>query len=284
MHFHRRRLSLSPVPVPYRFLSRRRLHRRMVLELPVFMGTTSDRPVASTFGEGAAFPAYLANARGLVPDVVDRSPHLLRRLASQVNRQVDAEASAAHDTLYKPRYNVAHADIGWVVSYAAGRRILHPARWKYLIGANRPLMNIRSESVQFPRFRDVFTSNRCAVVTDGFFLWPGDDLNPVWLHMADDGLVLLGGLLQRSRSTTGFPRFSVLTTQASGKLAKFHDRMPVIIELGQLGDWLTAAPEAALKMRAPAPTRGLLATRVSDYVNSVKHDDPGCIAPPSYEQ
>jgi hypothetical protein len=88
MHFHRRRLSLSPVPVPYRFLSRRRLHRRMVLELPVFMGTTSDRPVASTFGKGAAFPAYLANARGLVPDVVDRSPHLRRRLASQVNRQV----------------------------------------------------------------------------------------------------------------------------------------------------------------------------------------------------
>ncbi len=197
---------------------------------------------------------------------------------------LDTETSAAHETLYKPRYNVAPADIGWVVSHAGGRRVLHPARWKYLIGANRPLTNIRSESVQFPRFRDVFASNRCAVVTDGFFVWSGDDPNPVWLHMADDELVLLGGLLQPSRSTTGFPRFSVLTRQANAKLAKFDDRMPVFIGVSQLDDWLRAPPEAALRMLAPTPTRGLLATRVSDYVNNVKHDDLGCIAPPSYER
>jgi putative SOS response-associated peptidase YedK len=178
---------------------------------------------------------------------------------------------------------VARADIGWVVSYAADRRILRPARWKYLIGANRPLVNIRSESVMFPRFRDVFSSNRCAIVTDGFFAWPGDDLNPVWFHLADDGLVLLGGLLQPSKVSGARPRFSVLTTRPNSAVARFQDRMPVIIRLNQLDDWLTAAPEEALKMLVPPPARGLVATRVSNYVDDVKHDDPGCIAPPSYE-
>jgi putative SOS response-associated peptidase YedK len=202
---------------------------------------------------------------------------------SEIAAALDAETSVTDEALYKPRYNAAPADIGWVVSYAAGRRILHPARWKYLIGANRPLINIRSESMTFSRFRDVFASNRCAVVSDGFFEWPRENLNPTWFHRPDDGLILFGGLLQRSKAVGAYPRFSVLTTRPNAALARFHDRMPVIIGSSQLDGWLTAAPETALKMLAPVPARGLAATRVSDYVNDVKHDDPGCIAPPSYE-
>jgi hypothetical protein len=43
-------------------------------------------------------------------------------------------------------------------------------------------------------------------------------------------------------------------------------------------------PEAALKMAVPTRVPGLVATRVSNYVNNIKHDDPGCIAAPSYEE
>jgi putative SOS response-associated peptidase YedK len=135
----------------------------------------------------------------------------------------------------------------------------------------------------FSRFRDGFASHRCAVVTDGFFVWSGTDLNPVWIHQADDGLLLLGGLLQRSKVQGARSRFSVLTTRAKALVARFHDRMPVIVALGQLDDWLTAPSEFALKMLTSSPTRGLVATRVSDYANDTKHDDPGCIAPPSDE-
>jgi putative SOS response-associated peptidase YedK len=195
-----------------------------------------------------------------------------------------AEVSPGDEGLYKPRYNAAPSDVGWVASREADRRILSPARWSYLIGANRRLANVRSESMMFRRFRDVFASDRCVVVTDGFFAWPDDDSNPAWIHPAHSGLLLLGGLLQRSRIKGARPRFSVLTTQPNALVKKVHDRMPVIIPLDQLDDWLTADPKTALKMLTPAPWRGLVATRVSEYVNDVKHDDPGCLAPPSYER
>ena len=144
-------------------------------------------------------------------------------------------------------------------------------------------MNIRSESVEFPRFRQVFASSRCAVVTDGYFAWPENDLYPAWIHPRDGALLLLGGLLQRSTVTGVRPRFSVLSTRPNALVKRFQTRMPVMIALKHLDEWLMGRSEAALKMLEPAPSAGLVATRVSEYVNDVKHDDAGCLAPPSYE-
>lgn len=205
-----------------------------------------------------------------------RKPHL-----AEVAAELEVTTSFADEALYKPRYNAAPTDIGWIVCRASDRRTLLPARWKYLIGANRMLANIRSESVTFSRFRDVFSVNRCAIATDGFFVWPRDGLDPVWFHLADDGLLFLGGLFQTSRAAGAYPRFSVLTTPPNPLVAKFNDRMPVVVPLKKLDDWLTATPEEALNMVVPSHVRGLVATRVSDYVTNLKHDDPGCIAPPS---
>ena len=205
------------------------------------------------------------------------------RSLADVAQALDAEYSPGDERLYQPRFNAAPTDIGWIVSHHAGRRILRPARWRYLIGASRPLVNIRSESVMFRRFRAVFASNRCAIVSDGFFAWSDGGLNPVWVHPRDDGLVLLGGLLQPAKVHNAYSRFSVLTSSATAVVAKVHDRMPVIVDLEQLDGWLTATPEAALRILASGASRALIATRVSNYVDDVKHDDPGCIAPPSYE-
>jgi putative SOS response-associated peptidase YedK len=203
---------------------------------------------------------------------------LRKRRLGDVAESLDAEFAAEDEALYKPRYNVAPADVAWVLLLGADRRVLRPARWKYLIGAKRLLMNIRSESVGFGRFRDAFSSGRCAVVTDGFYEWPGNEGEPVWFHARDDGLVLLGGLLQLAKVPGAHPRFSVLTTGPNGLVAKTHDRMPVIVGPKQLDEWLTGDAAAALNLLSPAPAGVLVATDVSNYVNSVKHDDPGCVA------
>jgi putative SOS response-associated peptidase YedK len=203
---------------------------------------------------------------------------LRKRSLADVANALDAEVAAEDELLYKPRYNVAPTDVAWVVIFGADRRILRPARWKYLIGAKRILVNIRSESVAvFGRFRDVFASHRCAVVTDGFYEWSGSG-EPVWFHASDDGLVLLGGLLQLAKVPGAHPRFSVLTTRPNTLVAKTHDRMPVIVGPKQLDEWLTGDAAAALTLLAPPPSGVLVATDVSNYVNSVKHDDAGCIA------
>jgi putative SOS response-associated peptidase YedK len=204
---------------------------------------------------------------------------LRKRSLADVADALDAEVAPDDEHLYKPRYNVAPTDVAWVVIFGADRRVLRPARWKYTIGAKRLLVNIRSESVAvFGRFRDVFSSHRCAVVTDGFYEWSGSG-EPVWFHARDDGLVLLGGLLQLAKVPGAHPRFSVLTTRPNGLVAKTHDRMPVIVGPKQLDEWLTGDAAAALNLLSPAPAAVLVATDVSNYVNSVKHDDPGCVAP-----
>lgn len=55
--------------------------------------------------------------------------------------------------------------------------------------------------------------------------------------------------------------------------------MPVIVAPDRLDDWLTAPPADAARLIAPAAEGALVATPVSKRVNSVRHDDPACIAP-----
>jgi len=140
--------------------------------------------------------------------------------------------------------------------------------------------NARSEDFRTrPSFRDAWAwGQRCLVVTDGFYEWPGKGQAPFLFHRADDGLVLLGGLFQRPRGDEVHPRFTVLTTRPNGLVARVHDRMPVIVQPAQLDRWLGEPPADAAALIAPAPEETLAATRVSKHVNNVRNDDPGCVA------
>jgi putative SOS response-associated peptidase YedK len=203
---------------------------------------------------------------------------LRKRTLSDVAEALDAEFAGDDEQLYKPRYNVAPTNLAWIVEYGGDRRVIRPATWNYAIGAGRTLVNIRSESMVFGRFRETFASRRCAVVTDGFYEWPGGGGEPVWFHGADDGLVLLGGLSQPA-TVLEYPRFAVLTTRPNELVAKVHDRMPVIISSSRLDEWLTGDPADALKALGPAADGAFVVTPVSKHVNNVRHDDPGCVAP-----
>ena len=162
--------------------------------------------------------------------------------------------------------------------------MLVPATWGYLAGG-KPLINVRAEQVASGRgFRDAFQSRRCAVVTDGFFEWNARR-EPTWFYRGDGGLVLLAGLYHRPEDG-GPVRFTVLTTRPNGAVAPVHNRMPVALDQRDataLDDWLTAVATDATRLLGPARDDLLLATPVSRHVNSVKHDDPHCVAPPGSE-
>ena len=203
---------------------------------------------------------------------------LRKRRLADVAEALDAEFAADDEALYKPRYNVAPTDLAWILVRGADRRVVKAARWKYTTKADRILVNIRGETMGFGRFRDEFAAGRCAVVTDGFYEWPQEG-EPVWFHAPDDDLVLLGGLVQTAKVAGAPPRFSVFTTRPNSLVAKVHDRMPVVVGVKQLDDWLMAEPALAMEMLVPAPRRALVASNVSKHVNNVKHDDPACVAP-----
>jgi len=206
----------------------------------------------------------------------------------EVAAALDAEFSPDDARRYRRRYNVAPSDVHWIVEYGADRRVLVPAAWGYVPtsstsrtagGARKPVINVRGEQVGSGHgFRQAFESRRCAVVTDGFFEWDARRA-PFWYHRADGGLVLLAGLYQDPPAGQHDPRFTVLTTRPNKLVAAVHDRMPVVLPAAVVDEWLTAPPDKAATLIRPASEETLIATPVSKRVNSVKNDDPACLAP-----
>jgi len=170
--------------------------------------------------------------------------------------------------------------VHWIVEGRGDARVLLPAVWGYPT-ATRSLVNVRGEQVASGAgFRDAFRERRCAIVTDGFFEWT-KQREPFWFHRDDGGLVLLAGLYREGAEPDARrPRFTILTTRPNDLMKPIHDRMPVVLASDALDDWLRAPPPRAAQLIAPAPDDALVVQPVSKRVNSVKHDDPACLAAP----
>jgi len=205
---------------------------------------------------------------------------LTKSAMNEIVAELDAEISLEHAALYRPRYNAAPSDQHWILDYGADRRTLRPATWGCR-AAQRLLINVRGERVASGEaFRRSFASERCAIVTDGFLEW-NRDRTPFWFRRADGRLLLLAGLKQSSQEPSDgpHPRFTILTTRPNPLVSFIHDRMPVVVDIGDLDEWLTAPPTVAAALIRPAPDQALNSVAVSRRVNSVKHDDPACLLP-----
>ena len=77
---------------------------------------------------------------------------------------------------------------------------------------------------------------------------------------------------------------AIVTTAASGELARLHDRMPVIVPPDAFDFWLDCSAVDALTaagaLFAPAPEGLFEAYEVSTAVNRTANDGPEVIEPP----
>jgi putative SOS response-associated peptidase YedK len=204
---------------------------------------------------------------------------LSRPSLAEIATELEAEFSAEDTQLYRPRWNVAPSDTTWIALHRGDSRILGPAKWGYLANA-KPLINVRGEQVASGSgFREAFAGRRCALITDGFYEWNAKR-EPTWFHRLDGRLLLLGALFQPPQTKSDpLPRFTVLTTKPNDTVAAVHDRMPVVLDPTALDRWLAGSPSEAAVLIVPAGLGVLSARAVSNHVNSVKNDDPNCIAP-----
>jgi len=211
----------------------------------------------------------------------------IEALADLVAAELDPRLRQDHH----PRYNIAPTAHTPIVCADGERRRLVPGVWGLPSpwGADRRpggLINARAETAAtLPSFREAFAHGRCGVLADGFFEWTGPKARrqPLWFRRRDRApLVLAAVSREHVDPDTGevTRRFAILTTRANATLAPHHDRMPVIVPLPGLARWLAPArPGALADMLAPAPDDLLSTTSVSTRVNSVRHDDPACVAP-----
>lgn len=202
------------------------------------------------------------------------------------------------DDTFHPRFNVPPTTrIAAVALDGEGRRRLGRFNWGLVPSwskdprAGARLINARSETVlEKPSFRNLVPRHRCIVPMDGFFEWrtvavdgvvPSGPKQPVYAVRRDGQPLAAAGLWTTWRGDDGASLHTccLLTTEANGTMSPIHDRMPVILEHDDWGDWLGGGIDDAVALMGPAADSVLMVHPVSTRVNSVRNDGPDLVDP-----
>jgi putative SOS response-associated peptidase YedK len=192
-----------------------------------------------------------------------------------------------------PRYNVAPQTRAWVARVSSSGHELLPLLWglvPYWVEdpkkAIKPI-NARAETVGTrPMFRKLIVTRRCLIPVDGFYEWRASATGklPHYIRLAKDVPMLLAGLWDRWQhgDEKAIESFIILTTPPNKLLTKLHDRMPAIVDAGDVATWLEAPANdvaAAVALLRPYPADQMRAYPVSRRVNVAQNEGPELIEP-----
>ncbi|MGC1150737.1 SOS response-associated peptidase [Mycobacterium sp.] len=158
------------------------------------------------------------------------------------------------------------------------------------------LINARAEKVtSSPAFRSSAKSKRCLVPMDGYYEWRanGDTdsgkkarKTPFFLHRDDGELLLMAGLWsvwrnpKDEKDTDPLLSCTIITTDAVGRLAEIHDRMPLIVPARDWDRWLDPdAPPDLDFLAAPPSVEGIEMREISTLVNNIRNNGPELLEP-----
>ncbi len=211
---------------------------------------------------------------------------------AEIAAALGVDPAAIEATGHRPRYNIAPTQPHVIVRERQEARQALPARWglvnTWATDAKRAGAQINARAEDVPRRRAYRAAwekrRRCLVPADGFLEWTGPKSarQPVWFHRPEGGLILLAGLYESWRAGDDDWRrtFTILTTAANPTVAPIHDRMPVVLSADDAAEWVYPGnePEVVWELLRPAPESLLVGEAVSRRVNSVRNDDPDCLA------
>ena len=195
----------------------------------------------------------------------------------------------------KPRYNIAPSQAVAVVRLLpddTGRKLamlrwgLLPAWVKDPAKVQQPINAKAETAAEKPMFRDAFKRRRCLVPADGFYEWKqeGGRKQPVYIHMKDGEPFAIAGLWEHWEGQDGqvIESCTLLTTEPNDVLAPIHNRMPVILDPKDYGQWLDPDQQAADGVKpllCPYPPEAMTYFPVNLRVNNPRNNDVLCIEP-----
>ena len=197
--------------------------------------------------------------------------------------------------LGSPRYNIAPSQtVAAVRAAPAGNgREFALLRWGLIPSWSKDpsignrLINARAETArEKPSFRNAFKRHRCLIPANGFYEWQRLERGkqPYFVRMRNERLFAFAGLWDRweNPDKDAIETCTILTTAANSVLAPIHDRMPVILPVGEYDRWLDPSlknPDSLAPLLVPFPPEEMIAFPVNSRVNAPSNDDKGCIAP-----
>jgi putative SOS response-associated peptidase YedK len=157
-----------------------------------------------------------------------------------------ATLGAADAALEAPRarYNIAPTDWIPTLDEVGGERILTDTRWGVQFPPRRqPTFNARIESLNDgATWASMEMYGRIVHVLSGFYEWrAGNAKDPVYVTRTDGLPLLMAALSDNSEST---PRSATITIPAPDWFMPVHDRIPLLMELGDVDHWLRGTTTA----------------------------------------
>lgn len=194
---------------------------------------------------------------------------------------------------YSPSYNIAPTHSSPILRQDKGRKV-RQMRWGLIPSWARDdsfaarTINARSETLlEKPAYRNLVHKNRCIVIADGYYEWSGSSGRkvPNYIYAEDSSLLLMAGLWDRwERGNDTLFSYTIITTEASGKLERIHPRMPVILTGETANDWINVDSVSFTSLAPSLKVRSVALAHhpVSRNVNSVGYNAPDCIVPHVY--
>lgn len=97
------------------------------------------------------------------------------------------------------------------------------------------IINARCESVKTKMtFRDSFSHNRCIIPATGFYEWDREK-SKIRFEGKDSNILYMAGIW---KSCEDAKRFVILTTKANESVRNVHDRMPLLLKVNELENWI----------------------------------------------
>jgi putative SOS response-associated peptidase YedK len=198
---------------------------------------------------------------------------------------------------WRPRFNIAPTQPAPVVLVRNGERRVEMMRWGLVpswadsLAVGARMINARVETLEAkPAFRDAVKQRRCLVPADGFFEWrlrgAGRSAKrfPIYLRPVPRRVVAFAGLWERWKAPDGVwvLSFTIITGAPNALAARYHDRMPVVLDRAAYDVWLSDGelPHDALLSVLDVPAvADWQAIEVSTKANAPANDDPECIEP-----
>jgi putative SOS response-associated peptidase YedK len=97
------------------------------------------------------------------------------------------------------------------------------------------LINARSETaLEKKTFREGILSRRCVIPSSGFFEW-NSAKQKYYFQRQEEGILYMAGIYNFYQDEC---KFVILTTSANLSMQDIHQRMPVVLEKGDVEKWI----------------------------------------------
>jgi len=193
-----------------------------------------------------------------------------------------------HDVLFKPAYNTAPTELVPVVIEQDGVYQAELMQWGVVPRPGAAMVtNARDESLlnpDKPMFKEPAQKRRCGIFSDGFYEWAkfGSQRIPHYFFLRNHEPYVFAGIYEPPAVPNGPRRCLVVTTEPNELVAKYHNRMPVILQPEVHRAWLSTQQLTKENLSIycrPYPAAEMEEYRTDTKMSNSRYKAPDAIAP-----